>query len=451
MKKHLCFGSVCAVVLTVALNAAAAAVPPPAAANPSTRIAASEKQLKEAAEDEAERLAVLEEEKKNPKPKFMTAYGSLKEAEAVPDFTAQAPDGSAVTFSELTKGKTTVFMTWTAGSGIPDAALKFTDGWARRYADQGVLFVALGAFGSRADFDKWHAANAAKVSFPLLFDPAGATPRMAKDSPSDLTAAETKAFMDAARAHYGKVIPVVFCGGGMAPTPHSTVIDARGKFVGFYLGAGSQTAESLGNLLLRAGIKLQPGDLPAKVFTMEETRVKPPEAKVEMLKVGALAPDFPATDAAGKEVKISDFRGKVVVLDFWATWCGPCLASMPHTQEVAAHYKDQGVVVLASCTNDARKKFDTWVKRNQAQFPDIIFSHDPQERGPDRASHKLYGVDGIPQQFIFDRDGRLVALVTGYLKGEALLDAALAKAGIKVDPALLAKAAEDMKRREAAR
>ena len=88
------------------------------------------------------------------------------------------------------------------------------------------------------------------------------------------------------------------------------------------------------------------------------------------------------------------------------------------------------------------------MKANQALYPDINFSHDPQERGPDRASRKLYGVGGIPQQFIIDREGKVAALVTGYLKGEALLDAALAKAGIKVDPALIEKAALDLKKRE---
>ena len=61
---------------------------------------------------------------------------------------------------------------------------------------------------------------------------------------------------------------------------------------------------------------------------------------------------------------------------------------------------------------------------------------------------KLYGVTGIPKQFIIDREGKVVDTVTGYLPGEALLDAALAKAGIKVDPALIAKAAQDMKARQ---
>ena len=87
------------------------------------------------------------------------------------------------------------------------------------------------------------------------------------------------------------------------------------------------------------------------------------------------------------------------------------------------------------------------MKRNQESYPDIFFSHDPLEKSDDRASRKLYGVGGIPQQFVIDREGRVVAHVTGYLKGENILDAALAQAGIKVDPALVAKGAEDLKRR----
>ncbi|HEX7631689.1 MAG TPA: redoxin family protein [Lacunisphaera sp.] len=167
-----------------------------------------------------------------------------------------------------------------------------------------------------------------------------------------------------------------------------------------------------------------------------------------MLKVGAMAPDFTSQDVDGKDVKLSDYRGKVVILDFWATWCGPCMASMPHTHEVSAKYKDQGVVVLANCTSDTRLKFEAWVKGNQQQYPDIHWTHDKAERGADRVSLSKYGVSGIPTQFIIDRDGKIVDIVIGYLKGEAILDGALAKAGVKVDPALVAKAVQDLERRK---
>ena len=169
------------------------------------------------------------------------------------------------------------------------------------------------------------------------------------------------------------------------------------------------------------------------------------------LGAGAVAPDFATQDPAGKTVRLSDFRGKVVVLDFWAPWCGPCIAAMPHTQEVAAQYKDQGVVVLASCTSDTRASFERWVKANAAKYPDILWSHDAAERAPGRASLALYGVRGIPTQYIIDREGRIMDSVVGYMPGEKILDGALAKAGIKVDPAVVAKAESDLKKREAMR
>ncbi|MDB6165499.1 MAG: Thiol-disulfide isomerase or thioredoxin, partial [Lacunisphaera sp.] len=240
---------------------------------------------------------------------------------------------------------------------------------------------------------------------------------------------------------------MLFTGGAMAPVPNNTVIDAQGHMVGLYVGAGAGTKDSLANLLLRAGIKLAAEDMPKKVFTAEETKPPVPEARVTMLKIGAMAPDFTAQDLAGKDVKLADYKGKVVILDFWATWCGPCMASMPHTQEVSAKYKDQGVVVLANCTSDARAKFEAWVKAHQAEYPDIIWAHDPAERGPGRASYKLFGVSGIPTQFIIDREGRVVDIVVGYLTGEAILDGALAKAGIKVDPVLVEKAKQDLEKR----
>jgi thiol-disulfide isomerase/thioredoxin len=168
---------------------------------------------------------------------------------------------------------------------------------------------------------------------------------------------------------------------------------------------------------------------------------------VEKIKIGAMAPDFVTQTLDGKDIKLSDYRGKVVILDFWATWCGPCMAAMPHTQEVAAQYKDQGVVTLGSCTSDTRAKFEEWVRRNQDKYPDMIWSHDKAERAESRASRALFGVTGIPTQFIIDRDGKIVDIVIGYQKGEVILDASLAKAGIKVDQEILDKAKQDLARR----
>ncbi len=193
---------------------------------------------------------------------------------------------------------------------------------------------------------------------------------------------------------------------------------------------------------------------PAKP-SVAAARVRPlpaaaPAPKVELLKAGAVAPDFVTQDVAGKDVRLSDFKGKVVVLDFWATWCGPCLNSLPHTQEVAKHYADQGVVVLASCTSDTRAKFEEWVKANQDKYPDLKFSCDPNERGSatfnERASRKLYGVSGIPTQFVIGRDGKIANALVGYTAGDVRLEAALAQIGVKVDPAVRARGDEQLRK-----
>jgi thiol-disulfide isomerase/thioredoxin len=173
-----------------------------------------------------------------------------------------------------------------------------------------------------------------------------------------------------------------------------------------------------------------------------------------LLPAGTAAPDFMTKDLAGKEVRLADSKNKVVVLDFWATWCGPCRASLPHTQEIAKHYKDQGVVVLAACTSDTRAKFEEWVKANQEKYADIVFTCDPNERGSatyeERASSKLYHVSGIPTQFVIGRDGKIVFSLVGYSEGDERLAAALARAGVKVDPAAAAKGEEQIRKNEAA-
>jgi len=152
---------------------------------------------------------------------------------------------------------------------------------------------------------------------------------------------------------------------------------------------------------------------------------------VPLLEVGALAPDFVSKDLAGKEVRLSDSHNKIVVLDFWATWCGPCKASLPHTAEVAKRYKDQGVVVLANCTSDTRANFDEFVQANREKYSAIEFVCDPHDRGSagysERASHKLYGVKGIPTQFVIGRDGKIAAVIVGYSDGDHRLEDALTK------------------------
>jgi peroxiredoxin len=419
-------------------------------------VAKGDTQVKEAADAELKRAAEAARAAANPPPPFNQDLGKLKFGAAVPDVTLATTTGQPAKLSDFRRGKPMIIGLWMAGNGPAEGFLTRWNALAKAYGDQ-VDFLGIGGYDTLEALQGWLAKNK-DLAFRVVYDGVGKFPPAAK-SRDAMSPEELKEESARSRAFYDRTISMQL-GGVLTPVPTTIAVSADGKLVGWSAGFGPNYGETIGNLLLRAGVKLAAADLPKKVTTDAELKAYAEERaaraaaagpRTKMLEPGATAPDFTTNDVVGKPVKLSDYRGKVVVLDFWATWCGPCLNSMPHTQEVAAKYKDQGVVVLGSCTSDAREKFETWVKANQAKYPDFIFSHDPAERGADRVSAKLYGVGGIPQQFIIDRDGKIAATVTGYLAGEVLLDAALAKAGIKVDPAIIAKAAVDAKKRDAMR
>ena len=382
-----------------------------------------------------------EEQKKraaNPPPSFYPQFGSIKHGEDAPDFTLVGKDGAEMKLSSMRGKPVVVGFGWS--DTVPVALLEEMQA---HYASYGVQCVAAQVLTERAEFDALVAKLGADSKIAVGWDPAGKMPSLNEGE-----------IDNEARQQWGKVAVIRrYYQGNMLPAmPTMMAIGADGKLLG---GFGAKTwKEAMGNLLLKSGVKLAADHMPKVVAgpeAFQPPKARAPEAKVEMLQPGVMAPDFAMTMRDGKQVKLSDFRGKVVVLDFWATWCGPCVAAMPHVQEIADHYKDQGVIVLASCTSDERSKFDAWVDSKTQDYPNVLFAFDPLEKSADRASRKLYGVSGIPQQFVIDKDGKVVAEVGGYRKGEVLLDAALAKAGVKVDAATLEQAAKDQAARDAAR
>jgi len=157
----------------------------------------------------------------------------------------------------------------------------------------------------------------------------------------------------------------------------------------------------------------------------------------QLLRPGTAAPDFKATTAKGETVTLSSLRGKVVVLDFWAVWCKPCMISMPGLQEIYQDTRAQGVVVLSVNTWDKKSAFEKWVKANAGTKYGFTFVRDPAEGSGEsiRAAsiaRRLYKVPGIPTMYVIDRDGKVVQGIVGAYQEPELVKA-LAKVGIKAE------------------
>ena len=130
--------------------------------------------------------------------------------------------------------------------------------------------------------------------------------------------------------------------------------------------------------------------------------------------IGAMAPDFTQLDVNDKPVKLSDFRGKYVLLDFWASWCGPCRAENPNVVKAFNTYKDKNFTVLGVSLDQPGKK-DAWLAAIKAdgldwtQVSDLKFW--------DNSAAKKYRIRAIPQNFLIDPSGKIVGK---NLRGEAL-------------------------------
>ncbi len=123
------------------------------------------------------------------------------------------------------------------------------------------------------------------------------------------------------------------------------------------------------------------------------------------INVGDVAPDFAATSLDGKEIRLADLRGKVVLLDFWATWCGPCLAELPNLRrEYDEHTADGRFVILGVSFDDAPETVRKFVKEKNVPWGQIAAG--PAEVNP---IAKLYRVSGVPAMFLVGPDGRVVA------------------------------------------
>lgn len=133
------------------------------------------------------------------------------------------------------------------------------------------------------------------------------------------------------------------------------------------------------------------------------------------LKAGAKAPDFSARTLDGDTVKLSDLRGQVVLLDFWASWCGPCLAEMPNVKKTYNEFKDKGFTVVGISGDHTEKDLRDFLAKNDYDWKMIYQS--PDEEG---TVLEQYGIQYFPTTYLLDREGTIRAVD---LRGEELYNA----------------------------
>ncbi|HOK55861.1 MAG TPA: redoxin domain-containing protein [bacterium] len=139
----------------------------------------------------------------------------------------------------------------------------------------------------------------------------------------------------------------------------------------------------------------------AKEFKFSDTRT----SKEESLE-GKKAPDFNLKDIEGKSITLSSYEGKVVLLNFWASWCPPCREELKVIQKIYNEYKDKGVIVLCVNSGEDKEKVEDFIDENNYKFPVLL---DTDSKVSDN-----YKVNTIPRVLLINKDGIVVKDLTGY-------------------------------------
>jgi cytochrome c biogenesis protein CcmG/thiol:disulfide interchange protein DsbE len=115
----------------------------------------------------------------------------------------------------------------------------------------------------------------------------------------------------------------------------------------------------------------------------------------------AMAPDFTLPTPDGKDLQLSSYRGKVILLDFWATWCDPCREEIPHFVELQQKYSDHGLQIIGVSMDDSAEPVRPFYQRFHMNYPVVM--------GTAKTGELYGGILGLPISFLIGRDGRIYA------------------------------------------
>jgi peroxiredoxin len=154
-----------------------------------------------------------------------------------------------------------------------------------------------------------------------------------------------------------------------------------------------------------------------EIAEIDPTLTAARRSRARGLVLGQPAPEFSLASIAGDTVRLDAYRGKVVLLDFWATWCAPCRYEMPYVKRAYERFHDQGFEIIGISLDTGTAIVERYTEQFGMPWPQIL-----QPRGTMTALKASYGVRSIPSAFLIDADGMLVAS-GGALRGERLIHA----------------------------
>jgi cytochrome c biogenesis protein CcmG/thiol:disulfide interchange protein DsbE len=137
-------------------------------------------------------------------------------------------------------------------------------------------------------------------------------------------------------------------------------------------------------------------------------------AAVSPTTIGSVAPDFSLNDLDGNRVRLADLRGRPVIVNFWASWCGPCVEEFPLLRAVANEHTDDGLVILGIVYQDRSEAARAFMERNGGTWPALM---DPDERAA-----RAYTIFAPPETYFIGRDGTIVARHIGQFTADSLKD-----------------------------